>query len=294
MINISYQIGKENTSSRPFEKGIFGYMCLDALVYSTDMRLTEGRPWLIVLIDDYSKRVLGFNLSLTPPTYSTNMMVLRECVERHSLLPESIVFSGGKEFRKEQFQSLLDAYDLKAHVRPMIPIRTLDFENLNKTTYKFVVQHQKFPWFFEDLRKSLSKFLYEFYDNSHHIALGTSPRDFFQAALESFDSNKYVPYDEKLILLTCPMFERKFITERGLKINNFHYWAEDLMQPNLNMKKINVKFDDEDIDTVFAFINGNWIRLTRYMKKEKDSETVRSKKQSKVTLEKTTVNNGDF
>jgi hypothetical protein len=269
MFNSSYQIGKLNTSSRPLEKGVIGYICLDTIVDRSDKRLPEGRPWLIILIDDYSKRVLGYNLSLTPPTYYSNMMVLRECVERYSLLPKSIVFSGGKEFRNEQFQSLLDAYEVKAHIRPMSSIKSFDFDYLHKTTNEFVkseFQHQKSPWFFEDLRKSLSKLLYESYENSHHISLGTSPREFFQAGLESFGSNISIPYDEKFIVLTCPMVERKVITGRGIKINNLYYWVEQFMQPELFMKNIKVKFDPENIDIAFAFINGHWIRMTRDVK----------------------------
>jgi hypothetical protein len=274
MINISYQIGKEKTSSKPFEKGIIGCMSLDTLVFNTDMKLSEGRPWLLVLIDDYSKRVLGFNLSLTPSTYSSNMMVLRECVERYSLLPETIVFCDGIEIRKEQFLSLLDAYDLKAHVRPMIQIRTFDFDYLNKITNELVIQHQKFPWFFEDLRKSLSKLLYEVYDNRHHMALGTSPSEFFQAALKSFDSSKYIPYDEEFILLTCTMVERTVIPGRGIKINNFYYWVEDFMHPKL--KKIKVKLDPADSDIAFASINGNWIRMARGHEKQEKRIAKRS------------------
>ena len=57
-----------------------------------------GPSWLTLLIDAYSRRVLGRTVTFDPPSYRSVMMVIRECVRRHARLPEVLVVDGGKEF----------------------------------------------------------------------------------------------------------------------------------------------------------------------------------------------------
>ena len=66
-----------------------------------------GRPWMTLLIDAYSRRVLPIYLTFDPPSYRSCMMVLRECVRRHKRLPQIVVVDGGKEFESTYFEALL-------------------------------------------------------------------------------------------------------------------------------------------------------------------------------------------
>lgn len=258
-------IEQVNKSSRPFEKAIIGQMCLDTLVICPEKNLMR-RPWLTILMDESSRRVLGFYLSFSPPTYVSNMMVIRECVKKYSLLPNSIAFNGGKEYKSEQFFSLLATLGITAHINPKNDENKYYFEMLFRTINNFVICAQyRSQWFLENLNKSLAMLLYEVYDTTPNLVLGNSPRDFYMAFLDTQGdmSQRFISYDKEFKLLTCPIIERKVIQGRGIRNNNFSYWTREFMQPDLDCKKVKVKYDPVDKDIAFAFINGNWKKLTR-------------------------------
>jgi len=63
---------------------------------SAPHRRPLGRPWLTVLIDAFSRRCLAFYLTFDEPSYRSCMMILRDCVRRHSRLPQTLVLDGGR------------------------------------------------------------------------------------------------------------------------------------------------------------------------------------------------------
>src|SRR6266566_2471748 len=77
-----------------------------------------GRPWLTLLIDAYSRRILAVYLSFDRPSYRSCMMVLRECVFRHKRFPEMVVVDGGKEFHSIYFDALLARHHCSKATRP--------------------------------------------------------------------------------------------------------------------------------------------------------------------------------
>jgi transposase InsO family protein len=70
-----------------------------------------GKPWLTMLIDAFSRRILSLFLTYDPPSYRSCMMVLRECVRRHERLPQILVVDGGAEFRSVYLDTLLARYE---------------------------------------------------------------------------------------------------------------------------------------------------------------------------------------
>ena len=77
-----------------------------------------GRPWLTLLTDAYSRRILAIYLTFDPPSYRSCMMVLRQCVKLHGRFPQIVVVDGGKEFRSIYFDTLLARYECMKKTRP--------------------------------------------------------------------------------------------------------------------------------------------------------------------------------
>ena len=73
---------------------------------------------MTVLIDAFSRRCLAFYLTFDAPSYRSCMMILRDCVRRHSRLPQVIVLDGGPEFQSTYFETLLARYECTKKVRP--------------------------------------------------------------------------------------------------------------------------------------------------------------------------------
>lgn len=71
-----------------------------------------GKPWLSLLLDACSRKVLAFHLSFEKPSYRSCMMLFRDCVRRHNRLPESAMVDGAREFRSVFFESLAAVYSV--------------------------------------------------------------------------------------------------------------------------------------------------------------------------------------
>jgi len=103
---------------RPFEIGHIDHTELDVEVISGHTGQVLGRPWMTLLIDAFSRRVLAFHVTFDAPSYRSCMMILRECVCRHRRLPQIVVLEGGREFDSVYFETLLARYECTKKTRP--------------------------------------------------------------------------------------------------------------------------------------------------------------------------------
>lgn len=144
-----------------------------------------------------------------------------------------------------------------------------EFDNLSRTVNDYLktdVQYEESFWFMGNLKRLLSIVLYKVYDLKNHPVLGISPREIFQNAIKSQGDTHQgsIRYDNKFKMLTYPIVERKVSPKRGIKNNYFYYWTDEFIKSSINRKKIKVKYDPEDINIAFAYINGSWKKLVRY------------------------------
>jgi putative transposase len=80
---------------RPFEIAHLDHTQLDVEVICSRTGHTLGRPWLTLVTDAFSRRVLAVYLTFDALSYRSCMMALRECVRRHAHLPQTLVVDGG-------------------------------------------------------------------------------------------------------------------------------------------------------------------------------------------------------
>jgi hypothetical protein len=71
---------------RPFEIAHLDHTELDLQLVDSKKHKPLGKPWLTLLVDAYSRRILAYFISFEPPSYRPCMMVLRECVSRNGRL----------------------------------------------------------------------------------------------------------------------------------------------------------------------------------------------------------------
>ena len=91
---------------RPFEVGHIDHTELDVEMRCSATGRSLGRPWLTLLMDAFSRRVLAKCLIFDVPTYRSCMLLLRDCVRRHGRLPQFLVLDGGREFDSTYFETL--------------------------------------------------------------------------------------------------------------------------------------------------------------------------------------------
>ena len=141
---------------------------------------------MTLLTDAFSRRILAVHLTFDPPSYRSCMMVLRECVRRHSRLPQIVVVDGGREFQSTYFEALLARYEIIKKTRPPAKPRfgsvcerlfgtanTQFLHNLKGNTQLATrvrqMTHSMNPkgqavWPIEDLHERLTEYAYEVYE----------------------------------------------------------------------------------------------------------------------------------
>jgi putative transposase len=271
---------------RPFEIGHIDHTQLDIeLVCSLTGRVL-GRPWLTILTDAFSRRFLAFYLTFDAPSFRSCMMVLRECVYRHSRLPQIIVVDGGSEFGSTYFETLLARYQCMKKTRPPAKARfgsvcerlfgtanTQFIHNLRGNTQmtqhvrqvtKGVDPKGQAVWPLKELQEQLARYFYEVYDSMDHPALGQSPREAYQSgfAVSGERAHRVIPYDREFLIYTLPTTARrtaKILPGRGIKVNYLYYWCESFRNAQLGALRVEVRYDPFDLGTIHAFVDNQWV-----------------------------------
>ncbi|WP_161601765.1 Mu transposase C-terminal domain-containing protein [Robertmurraya massiliosenegalensis] len=274
---------------RPFEICHIDHTELDIQLICSETGENLGKPWVSIMIDAFSRRIMAYYLTYDPPSYRSCMMVMRECVKRHSRLPDTIVVDGGKDFQSVYFDTLLARYGKRKKVRPGAKPRfgTVCERHFGITNEMFIhnllgntkimknfrqVTKEVNPinhaiWTLEDLNFMLERWYYEVYDNTPHSTIGESPRETYvkRIAKTGLRKNTFIRYDEIFKMLTLPSTRKgtaKVIAGQGVKINYFYYYSEILLHPDVEGKSIPVRYDPFNMGIAYAYINNYWAELT--------------------------------
>lgn len=274
---------------RPFEISHIDHTELDIQIVDSKTFKPLARPWLTLMVDAYSRRILAYFLTFEPPSYRSCMMVLRECVRRFNRLPQTIVVDGGKEFKSKYFESFLAHHVITKKDRPPKQGRfgsvmerlfgttntqfiynlrgnTQIMKNVRQAT-KSVNPENHAIWTLSKLAERLEEFLFEVYDTTEHPALGESPRDCFTSGIALFGSRpaRFISYDRSFELGSLPSTPRgvaKVIPSRGVKINNVFYRCEAFRSPLVANTEVYVLYDPFNVGIAYAFVTGEWVRCT--------------------------------
>jgi transposase InsO family protein len=272
---------------RPFEICHADHAQLDIELTDTSGTHNFGRPWMTLMIDAFSRRVLAVHLDFEEPSYRSCMMVLRECVRRHNRLPQCLVVDWGSEFRSTYFETLLARYECTKKTRPPAKARfgslverafgttntqfiynllgnTQITRNVRQVT-KSVNPKELAVWPLGPFMERLSEYLYEIYDTNVHPALGESPKDAYNRGFQNggFRLNRLIPYDRDFMIATLPSTPKgtaMVSPGHGVKINYIFYWCDAMDDPKIQREQVPVRFDPFDLGTAYAFIGGQWVQ----------------------------------
>lgn len=264
---------------RPVEICHLDHTQADLELRCSETGINLGRPWLTLLTDAYSRRILSLWLTFDPPSYRSCMMALRECVRRHGRLPQILVVDGGVEFASVYFETLLARYECIRKTRPAAQPRfgsvcerifgtatTQFFHNLAGNTQltqcvrqvtKAVAPRTQAVWTLGPLAERLQEWAYEIYDTATHPALGQSPRATYVQGLQNTGvrPHRLIPYDEEFLLWTRPTTSKgtaKVLPGRGVRIHNLLYWCEAFRNPQIEGTRVAVRYDPYDAGRAWA------------------------------------------
>lgn len=272
---------------RPLAIAHIDHTQLDIELRSQETGRLLGRPWLTLLMDAYSRRILAIYLTFDPPSYRSCMMALRLGVARFGRLPQTLVVDGGKEFHSVYFETLLARYSCVKKTRPSASPRfgsvierlfgTTNTEfiyNLLGNTQatkqvrqltKEIAPKRLAVWTLGDLYVFLKKWAYQIYDQSEHEALGTTPHQIYLQGMSKGGErlSRQIPYNEEFLMATRPTTrsgEAKVRAGSGIKINYLYYWNDIFRNPEVEGTKVPVRYEPFNVGVAYAYVKGHWVK----------------------------------
>ncbi len=272
----------------PYAVGHIDHTELDLQLMGRRFREKKMRLWLTVLLDAYTRKVLGYYLSFDKPSYRSCMCVIRDCVRRGHRVPSVIVVDKGAEFLGGYFDTLLARLKVSKKVRPTASGRfgSLIERFFGLTNQEFVhslrgnTKASRDPrrmsathdpqalsvWDIETFSDAFEGFIEKGYGNLEHPALGMSPNMAMIKGLAMFGArqHKVEPYTREFILWTLPTTAKgraKVIPGHGVKINYVYYWSDAFKSPKLENTSVHVRFNPFDVSYACAYIDGKWVDL---------------------------------
>lgn len=304
----------------PFQIAHIDHTELDVELICSKTGKNLGRPWLTILVDAYSRRIVGMYLTFDPPSYRSCLMVLRDCVRRFKRLPQSVVTDGGAEFGSVFLETLLAVYECTKKERPPAEARvgslcerlfgtihsqfvhnlqgnTQIMKNVRQVT-KSVNPKGKAVWDLQKLYEFLCVYLFDVYDSNEHPALGQSPRDAFASGMvrAGHRPNRLIAYDDTFRMLTLPSTKKgtaRVSPGRGVKINHIRYWSDSFRDPQVEQSSVPVRYDPWDASLAYAFVGGQWVRCLSEHYKEFRGRSERELKVATQVLRKRLARGGE-
>ncbi|MBC8732306.1 integrase catalytic domain-containing protein [Paraburkholderia sp. UCT2] len=248
-----------------------------------------GRPYLTLIICAFSRRVLGFYVSLKSPRYISCMAAILDMVRRNGRVPENIIFDGGKEFGALDFKSLLCFLRINENPRKTSACR--DGSVLERvfgmTQAAFI--HQLFGntklrrnvrqltgendpsrlaiHTLDELYEGLERYFFEVYDQRRHGTLLIPPRQKFEVGLDRGGQRlgrlkrleDCIPH----AFPTVKGFTRTIDYQRGVRYDYSQYRNPRLEYRKFDGMSVETKYHPIDPEIVYTFVEKEWYPMFR-------------------------------
>lgn len=235
-----------------------------------DERNATVKPWLTVILDDYSRAVAGYRLSLAPPSTQQTALTLRQAIWRKSDprwqvcgIPESFYTDNGSDFISQHMEQV--GVDLKMALVFSFPGEPRGrgrierfFETVNQL---FLCQlpgytpagtrHVQPTLSFDELDRRLRTFLLEEYHHRFHGETKSTP-------LERWGAGGFLPRMpdslEQLDLLLLSVAKGRKVQQDGIHFQGLRYM--DVTLAPFVGETVLVRYDPLDLAEIRVF-HGN-------------------------------------
>lgn len=272
------------TADRPLDIVQIDHTKADVTVVDPVTRQPLGRPTLTVAIDVNSRMVLGFHLSLEPPSLLSVALCLTHAVmeKSHWLtargintdwpahgIPRAIYVDNGAEFHARAFGLACSEYQIELQYRPPgTPRYGGHIERLIGTMMGAVhlLPGSHFSNIFErgdldaeaeammtlqELETWLALEITGFYHARVHSALETTPLAAWE--LRAGESRLRMPADLRQFLVDFLPSEQRVLQRDGLHLFHIRYWSDELRWlMGRENRKYTLKYDPRDLSRIFV------------------------------------------
>lgn len=277
--------GKGPECTRPLQRVEVDNTPLDVLVIDEATSLVLGRPWITVMIDRYSRMVVGLHVSFRKPSVQSVLRCLR-----HAMLPktymrekypeikgmwpcfgliELLVCDNGLEFHAKDLEAacadigthLLYCQPRTPHLKGVIErfLKTLNYNFLHLvpgTTYSNYAKRldydsvSKAVLTMGELQLLLHKWVVEVYGAAHHRGINAAPLQRWNEGV-AIDAPELAPDPQRLKVYLGQVVRRQ-LDRNGVQLHNLRYTSSALQRILAGRRslEITVRFDPDDLGAV--------------------------------------------
>lgn len=262
---------------------------VDVIVVDSVTRAPIRRPWLTLAIDVYSRCVVGFHLSLEPPSATSVALCIAHSVlskvpwltERKieaqwamEGLIEHLHLDNAKEFHSEALRRGCEQYGIGieyrpvrtphygAHIERLIGTMMGKVHLLPGTTFSDVSDRGDYDseknaaLTLDELERWLAHEITGVYHREVHRALGTTPFAAWERGIAgdaaSLGRGKpiSVPDPHRLLIDFLPI-ERRLIRREGISLHSISYWSDVLRAWVGVAEKMVVRYDPRNLSRIY-------------------------------------------
>lgn len=270
---------------RPFEIAHIDHTQLDLQFVGSRNGENLAKAWLSVMIDGYTRTVLAWAVRFEEPSYRSCMTLIRNCIRRHSRMPQYIVTDGGSEFASVYYECLLAYLECHKKTRPggkprfgSLVERVFGTTNenliLNLAGNNRPLQNPRrlskthdprlnAVWTLPKFVEAFEGYIEHVYHQAEHPAHGMTPKQAMAVGLThaGLRSHKLIPYTKHFAIMCLPSTPKGVATieaARGIKINYLYYWTPEFRDPALARAKVSVRYDPNDVSVAFVWLKDHW------------------------------------
>lgn len=261
---------------------------VDVIVVDSVTRAPIQRPWVTLAIDVCSRCVVGFHLSLEPPSATSVALCLAHavlpkigCLSKWKIeadwphgLMSCLHLDNAKEFRSEALRRGCEQYGIAidyrpvrtphygAHIERLIGTMMGKVHLLPGTTFSDVrvkgdLDPQKAAAMtIDELERWLAHAIAGLYHRTVHRALGMTPLAAWQRGIvgDAITPGRGEPVsvpDERRFLIDFLPIERRLIRREGISLHSIHYWSSVLTTWIGERQKMMVRYDPRDLSRIY-------------------------------------------
>ncbi len=274
---------------RPLQRVEIDHTQLDLIVVDGETGLPLGRPWLTLIIDVFSRAILGFSISFDPPSQMTVAralkMALQPKVNLHQRWPsvkgvwimfgcmEDLVVDNGMEFHCKSLEDACLQLGInisfcprktpwwKGHIERAIgTLNNAVTDGMPGRTFSAIKKKGEYnpgasaaiP--LKTMEEIIAKWIVDIYHQTTHATLGDKPHDAWEKAINPEDIPMVANVNE--LDAVMGVIETRTLTHLGIELNVLRYNSDELGQVRRqfgDLKKVTVKWDPEDVGSIHVF-----------------------------------------
>ncbi len=267
---------------RPLERAAMDHSRMDVLVVDESTGLPLGRPWITVIIDEYSRYILGYYLGFEEPSNVSMVRALRNALSPKDVSPdvkclwdawgiiETLAVDNGLEFHGRALEAGAGRYGITIQFCPRRKpwykgkierffgtMNTGLLVDMKGKTFSSVLLKGDYDpakhavMTLETLRRVVQIWIVDVYHQEIHSVLGMSPAEAWNEAIYRVD--RYLPPSSLAMEAAFSASCRRELTHKGIEFDSLFYNSRELgVLRELHGSHINVEVRtcDDDLGSV--------------------------------------------